>query len=96
MKTHHKHKFAVVVSLLALTNAFAAPFAMAGEERIADQKVKIIAGEKFTFTKYIDDEGNIRGEILNGRGQIISERDWYKSLERISRKTFSLFLASQK
>jgi hypothetical protein len=72
MIMQRKHKLRTGVSLIALACTLAAPVTLAGDEQIAARKVKVIAGESYTFTKYIDDAGNIRREVLNGKGQAIS------------------------
>ncbi|MGR8930724.1 MAG: S8 family serine peptidase [Gammaproteobacteria bacterium] len=74
MYHYKKNKLRLDISLLALSCSFAIPAAMASENQIADQKVKFIAGEKYTFTKYVDNAGNIRSEILDGKGEKVDER----------------------
>lgn len=40
---------------------------------VVAQKTKLITGERYTFTKYLDENGNVRGEVRNSQGRAISE-----------------------
>lgn len=51
---------------LSMNSSFAA-------EKVVAQKVKIINGEKYTFTKYISANGNVKTEILNNKGVAVNE-----------------------
>lgn len=42
--------------------------------KVVDQKVKTINGEEFTFTKLVDEAGNISAKIVDKNGREISEK----------------------
>ncbi len=56
----------------ALGCSFAAPVSAAGET-VAAMKTKVLAGQAFTFTKYVDEDGGVRGEIRDAGGRPVAE-----------------------
>lgn len=61
-------------SYVALLCALVTPVALANGEQIAVQKVKVIGGEPYTFTKYVDEKGSVRSEVRNGKDRLISKK----------------------
>jgi len=53
--------------------AVATPKALAQVFRQVANKTKVVAGQQYTFTKYVDSQGNIRSEVRNSNGRVISE-----------------------
>ncbi len=72
MNTHDKRRLRRKLSLAVAVLVLPAQAAFSGDEAVAAKKVKVLNGERYTFTKYIDDEGNSRSEIVDDNGQPVS------------------------
>ncbi len=53
--------------------AVTTPKALAQAFRQVANKTKVVAGQQYTFTKYVDSQGNIRSEVRNSNGRVINE-----------------------
>lgn len=62
-------------------------------ENVADEKVKIINGEKFTFTKLVDSRGNITAKILDEAGRERSEKSIPKAKFELVHPTVSAWIS---
>lgn len=58
--------------IAALGCLLAAPVLAAGET-VAASKTKVVAGQAFTFTKYLDEDGGVRDEIRDAGGRSVAE-----------------------
>lgn len=58
--------------IAALGCLLAAP-ALAAGETVAASKTKVVAGQAFTFTKYLDEDGGVRDEIRDAGGRPVDE-----------------------
>jgi hypothetical protein len=72
MNSHDKRSFGGKLALAVAVFALPAQAAFSDDGQVVARKVKILNGERYTFTKYIDDAGNTRSEIVNDNGQPVS------------------------
>ncbi|GJL65234.1 MAG: hypothetical protein NPIRA05_02050 [Nitrospirales bacterium] len=80
-----------VCSVLMSYSMIVAPV-VAADMEIAAQKSKVINGKEYTFTKYLDEEGNVKSKILDRLGQQVSEKTLPRGERRVVGKQLQTVL----
>ncbi|HCK80067.1 MAG TPA: hypothetical protein DIC59_01180 [Candidatus Competibacteraceae bacterium] len=66
---------AIITGLLASSYGLVSTSSVLAAEQTVARKTRTLGGQTYTFTKTIDAEGNVRGQITDGSGKVVSETD---------------------